>query len=208
MEARAGRGDRPAPVGDADARRVLGRGHDHASRGREPRRAAVLGAANEHRQRQTAAREALARRVRQARVRGARRRGEIPDRLRPAEARRDVRRQDPDGRQHRSDPVAAEPHAPAEERDVRAGLRQRLRADPQGLRAVLRPHRGGADGSQRALRRTAAVARSRRHPARGGRSVRRGVVRAGQARSCGAVGSTQGAFDRAGAPRRRAGAVA
>ena len=173
MEARAGRRDREAPVADAGrssrsparSRSRIPRPTTSARPYTEPQMNVVNG--------RSLPEKRLPEEFDKPRVRGARRRREVPDRIRPAQARRDVRRQDADGRQHRADAVATEPHAPAEDRDVRAGLRQRLRADPQGLRAVLRAHRGGADRSQRPLRRPAATAGRRRDPSGRGRGVRR-----------------------------------
>ena len=51
-------------------------------------------------------------RVRHRRLADPRRRREVPDRLRPAEALRDVRRQDAHRARRRADPVAAQPHPP------------------------------------------------------------------------------------------------
>ena len=82
--------------------------------------------------------------VRRRRLPSADRRREVPDRLRPAAAAHDVRRQAAHRPARRADPVPAQPHPPArEDRHVRARLPQQRRGDPGGVPAVLRTHRRG-----------------------------------------------------------------
>ena len=86
--------------------------------------------------------------VRRPRVRGADRGREVPDRLRPAAAAHDVRGQGPGRAGGRADPVAAEPHPPAQGEHLRPGLPQRHRGHRRGVRAVPRLHRRAADRPQ------------------------------------------------------------
>ena len=112
-------------------------------------------------------------RVRQRRVPDPRRRREVPDRLRPAEALRHVRRQAAVGLERRADPVTAQPDPPGQGRHVHPRLPQRRRGDPRRLRAVLRHHRRPADRPEPALRHPPRPRRVRRAVARRDRDGRR-----------------------------------
>ena len=108
------RGDRPRP-----ARRLLHRGrHEPGHQGK------------------AAAREVLRRRLPDPAGRR-----EIPDRLRPAPAAHDVRRQAPLRRAGRADALSAQPHSARQGGHLRPGLRQRTRGDLRLLCALLRGHR-------------------------------------------------------------------
>ena len=91
--------------------------------------------------------EGAAREVRHPGVSGAARGGEVPDRLRPAAPAHDVRGQAAGGHPGRADPVAAEPHPPAQGRHLRPRLRERPRGDPRGVQDLLR-RRGDGRGSR------------------------------------------------------------
>ena len=99
-------------------------------------------------------------------------RQQVPDRLRPAAALGDVRRQEALRRHRRADPLPAQPHPPhrgrgAEAQDVRHRLRQQARGHPGGVRAVLHQrHPGDRDRPVRG--------RPPRHQARPGRDLHRG----------------------------------
>ena len=81
---------------------------------------------------------------------------EVPDRVRPAEAVCDVRRQAAERPGRRADAVASQPHLrprrDPQGRHVRAGLSQRRRRHPGGVRALVRRDGGAADRPQPALR--------------------------------------------------------
>ncbi len=96
-------------------------------------------------------REPHGRGVRDPRVRRADRRREVPDRLRPAAAAHDVRRQAAGRPGGGPDPLAPQPHPPAEGEHLRPRLPQRHRGHRRGLRAVPRLHRRAADRSQHPL---------------------------------------------------------
>ena len=76
--------------------------------------------------------------VRDRRVRRADRRREVPDRLRPAAPAHDVRRQAARRAGGRPDPLAPQPHPPAEGEHLRPRLPQRDRGHRRGVRAVPR----------------------------------------------------------------------
>ena len=92
-------------------------------------------------------------------------RGEqVPDRLRPAVARRHVPRQAGRGPQRRADRVAPEPLPRGQEGCRRRGLHEQRHGDPQGLREVPQGHAVRAGGT-----RPRAVPETARRDSRGGR---------------------------------------
>ena len=113
-------------------------------------------------------------------------RQQVPDRLRPAPALGDVRRQEALRRHCRADPLPAQPHPPhrgrgAEAQDVRHRLRQQARGHQGRVRAVLHQrHPGDRD---RPVRR-----RPPRDQARPGGDLHRGAGAPGRR----AVGRAQG----------------
>ena len=113
-------------------------------------------------------------------------RQQVPDRVRPAAALGDVRRQEAVRGHRRADALPAQPHPPhrrrgAEAQDVRHRLRQQARGHQGRLRAVLQErHPGDRD---RPLRR-----RPPRQQARPGRDLHRGPGPQGRR----AVGHPQG----------------
>jgi hypothetical protein len=102
---------------------------------------------------------------------------EVPDRVRPAEAVCDVRRQAAERPGRRADAVAPQPHLrPGRDpqgRHLRAGLPQRRRRHPGGVRALVRRDGGAAHRPQPALRHPPCARRVWGAVARGDRADRR-----------------------------------